>query len=57
MNSEQIGRRQRIEAEVAAFRSVIQSALANTDAMTGKLTRTGNHPAPLTQAYWRALTA
>jgi methyl-accepting chemotaxis protein len=40
MNSEQIGRRQRIEAEVAAFRSAIQSALANTDAMTGKLTET-----------------
>ena len=40
MNSEQIGRRQRIEAEVAAFRSAIQSALVNTDAMTGKLTET-----------------
>jgi methyl-accepting chemotaxis protein len=40
MNSEQIGRRQRIEAEVAAFRSTITSALANTEAMTGKLTET-----------------
>jgi methyl-accepting chemotaxis protein len=40
MNAEQVGRRQRIEAEVAAFRSAITSALANTDAMTGKLTET-----------------
>jgi methyl-accepting chemotaxis protein len=40
MNSEQIGRRQRIEGEVAAFRSAITSALANADAMTGKLTET-----------------
>jgi len=40
MNSEQINRRQRIEAEVAAFRSAITSALANTDAMTGKLGET-----------------
>jgi methyl-accepting chemotaxis protein len=40
MNSEQISRRQRIEAEVEAFRSAITSALSNTDAMTGKLTET-----------------
>jgi methyl-accepting chemotaxis protein len=40
MNSEQISRRQRIEGEVAAFRSAITSALANTDAMTGKLGET-----------------
>ncbi len=40
MNSEQVSRRQRIEAEVAAFRSAIASALSNTDAMTGKLTET-----------------
>jgi methyl-accepting chemotaxis protein len=40
MTSEQVGRRQRIEAEVAAFRSAITSALSNTDAMTGKLTET-----------------
>jgi methyl-accepting chemotaxis protein len=40
MHCEQVGRRQRIEAEVAAFRSVITSALANADAMTGKLTET-----------------
>jgi methyl-accepting chemotaxis protein len=40
MTSEQVSRRQRIEAEVAAFRSAITSALTNTDAMTGKLTET-----------------
>ncbi|HLX17656.1 MAG TPA: methyl-accepting chemotaxis protein [Bradyrhizobium sp.] len=40
MNSEQVSRRQRIEAEVATFRSAITSALANTDTMTGKLTET-----------------
>jgi methyl-accepting chemotaxis protein len=40
MHSEQVGRRQRIEAEVASFRSAITSALANTDTMTGKLTET-----------------
>jgi methyl-accepting chemotaxis protein len=40
MHSEQVGRRQRIEAEVASFRSAITSALANTDAMTGKLAET-----------------
>jgi methyl-accepting chemotaxis protein len=40
MNSEQTSRRQRIEAEVEAFRSAITSALSNTDAMTGKLTET-----------------
>jgi methyl-accepting chemotaxis protein len=40
MTSEQVGRRQRIEAEVAAFRSAITAALTNTDAMTGKLTET-----------------
>jgi len=40
MNSEQVSRRQRIEAEVAAFRSAITSALSNTDAMTGKLAET-----------------
>ena len=40
LNLEQIDRRQRIEAEVEAFRSTITSALTNTDAMTIKLTET-----------------
>ncbi len=40
MNAEQVNRRQRLEAEVAAFRTAITSTLANTDAMTGKLAET-----------------
>jgi methyl-accepting chemotaxis protein len=40
MTSDQVSRRQRIEAEVAAFRSAITSALTNTDVITGKLTET-----------------
>jgi len=40
LNVQQVERRQRIEAEVASFRSAITSALANTDAMTGKLSET-----------------
>jgi methyl-accepting chemotaxis protein len=40
LNLEQIDRRQRIEAEVEAFRSTITSALTNTDAMTIRLTET-----------------
>ena len=40
MNSEQVSQRQRIEAEVEAFRSTITSALASTNTMTGKLTET-----------------
>jgi methyl-accepting chemotaxis protein len=40
MNSEQVTRRQRIEAEVEAFRSTITAALSNTGTMTDKLTET-----------------
>jgi methyl-accepting chemotaxis protein len=40
LNSEQVSRRQRIEAEVEAFRSAITTALGNTDAMTAQLTET-----------------
>jgi methyl-accepting chemotaxis protein len=40
LNSEQTSRRQRIEAEVEAFRSAITTALGNTDAMTAQLTET-----------------
>jgi methyl-accepting chemotaxis protein len=39
-SSEQTSRRQRIEAEVEAFRSAITAALGNTDAMTTQLTET-----------------
>ena len=50
MNSEQVSRRQRIEGEVAAFRSAIMSALSNTDAMTGKLTETAQTLASIARA-------
>jgi methyl-accepting chemotaxis protein len=36
----QVTRRQRIEAEIEAFRSTFTAALANTDRMTGELTDT-----------------
>src|SRR6185503_16500366 len=39
-NAEQVGRRQRIEAEIDAFRSAFAAVLANTDRMTGELTDT-----------------
>jgi methyl-accepting chemotaxis protein len=53
MHSEQVSRRQRIEAEVAAFRSAITSALANTDAMTGKLTETAQSLSSIAHAAGR----
>ncbi len=39
-HAEQVTRRQRIEAEIEAFRSTFTAALANTDRMTGELTDT-----------------
>ena len=39
-NAEQVGRRQRIEAEIDTFRSTFAAVLANTDRMTGELTET-----------------
>jgi methyl-accepting chemotaxis protein len=39
-HAEQINRRQRIEAEIEAFRSTFTTALANTNRMTGELTDT-----------------
>ena len=39
-NAQQVSRRQRIEAEIEAFRSTFTSHLANTDRMTGELTDT-----------------
>jgi methyl-accepting chemotaxis protein len=50
LHSEQVGRRQRIEAEVAAFRSTITSTLANTDAMTGRLAETAQSLSSIAQA-------
>ena len=37
-HAQQVNRRQRIEAEIEAFRSTFTAALANTDRMTGELT-------------------
>ena len=39
-HAQQVSRRQRIEAEIEAFRSTFTAALANTDRMTGELTET-----------------
>ncbi len=39
-HAQQVTRRQRIEAEIEAFRSTFTAALANTDRMTGELTDT-----------------
>jgi methyl-accepting chemotaxis protein len=39
-NAEQTSRRQRIEAEIEAFRSTFATVLSNTDRMTGELTDT-----------------
>ncbi|MFL6791921.1 MAG: methyl-accepting chemotaxis protein [Bradyrhizobium sp.] len=39
-HADQVARRQRIEAEIEAFRSTFSSVLANTDRMTGELTAT-----------------
>jgi methyl-accepting chemotaxis protein len=39
-HAEQVIRRQRIEAEIEAFRSTFSSVLTNTDRMTGELTKT-----------------
>jgi methyl-accepting chemotaxis protein len=39
-NAEQVTRRQRIEAEIEAFRSTFATVLSNTDRMTGELTDT-----------------
>jgi methyl-accepting chemotaxis protein len=50
LHSEQVSRRQRIEGEVAAFRSAITSTLANTDAMTGRLAETAQSLSSIAQA-------
>jgi methyl-accepting chemotaxis protein len=49
-NLEQVNRRQRIEAEIEAFRSAFTSALAHTDRMTGELTETAQTLAAVAQA-------
>jgi methyl-accepting chemotaxis protein len=49
-NAEQVSRRQRIEAEIRAFRSSFAAALANTDRMTGELTETAQSLASIAHA-------
>ena len=49
-NAEQVSRRQRIEAEIDAFRSAFAAVLANTDRMTGELTETAQTLAAIAQA-------
>jgi methyl-accepting chemotaxis protein len=49
-NAEQVGRRQRIEAEIDAFRSTFTAVLANTDRMTGELTDTAQSLASIAHA-------
>src|SRR4051794_29462192 len=41
-HAQQVSRRQRIEAEIEAFRSTFTAALANTDRLTGELTNTAH---------------
>ena len=43
-HAQQVTRRQRIEAEIEAFRSTFTAALANTDRMTGELTEHRANP-------------
>jgi len=49
-SAEQTGRRQRLEAEIEAFRSAFSGVLANTDRMTGELTGTAKTLSAIAQA-------
>jgi methyl-accepting chemotaxis protein len=55
-NAEQVSRRQRIEAEIDAFRSSFAAVLANTDRMTGELTDTARSLASVAHAAGRQST-
>ena len=55
-NAEQVSRRQRIEAEIEAFRSALAAVLANTDRMTGELTDTAQSLSSIAQAAGRQST-
>jgi methyl-accepting chemotaxis protein len=55
-NAEQVSRRQRIEAEIDAFRSAFAAVLANTDRMTGELTDTAQALAAIAYAAGRQST-
>jgi methyl-accepting chemotaxis protein len=49
-NAEQTSRRQRVEAEIDAFRSTVAAVLANTDRMTGELTETAQSLSSISHA-------
>jgi methyl-accepting chemotaxis protein len=49
-HARQVNRRQRLEAEIEAFRSTFTAALANTDRMTGELTNTAQTLASIAHA-------
>ena len=49
-SAEQTSRRQRLEAEIEAFRSAFSDVLANTDRMTGELTGTAKTLSAVAQA-------
>ena len=55
-HAEQVSRRQRIEAEIEAFRSTFTTVLANTDRMTGILTETAQTLSSIAQAAGRQST-
>jgi methyl-accepting chemotaxis protein len=50
VNSEQISRRKRMEAEIEAFRSTITAVLTSADATTGELTETARTLSSIAQA-------
>jgi methyl-accepting chemotaxis protein len=52
-NSEQAGRRSRMEAEIETFRSTISSVLTNADATTGELTKTARTLSSIAQVAGR----
>jgi methyl-accepting chemotaxis protein len=55
-NAEQVSRRQRIEAEIDAFRSAFAAVSANTDRMTGELTDMAQALAAISHAAGRQST-
>ena len=55
-HAEQVGRRQRIEAEIEAFRSTFTSVLAHTDRMTGELTDTAQALSSISHAAGKQST-
>ena len=55
-HAEQVGRRQRIEAEIETFRATLATVLANTDRMTGELTDTAQSLSSIAHAAGKQST-